>query len=236
MIADGTAPRTLIAGSSYIATEERAREVFLWSRVNRRLNPDCDTLLVDSASPINITRELYDVNTVMREHENVGHANGGGADGWGRDLTTIIDYAISRSYDWLVFIESDLIFTRPVAPIIDKLRRIGCLAAAPMTPQYQFIETGLMFLSVPYLAVSRFAALYDWRATNADEIVERKVERLLADELLCLPLRGIRNEINFATRENFSTAFRYGCDYLTHCEDFELYNLALAAANIDLKG
>jgi hypothetical protein len=229
-------PRTLIFGSSYISSEAGRDETALWARTNKYLNPDIDTLLIDSCSPYN-PRNYDDIfrncKTIIRMEENLGHPMRM-RDGWGRDLCYGINYAIEKSYDWVVFIESDLIFARPVMPTITKLCRIGCFAAAPMNFEYKWIETGLMFLSVPYLSQSKFIERYDWAAHEPPFLCEPHVEKLLEEELLALPFRGIRNDFDKVTRANFAEAYPYGCDYLTHCKDFELYKILLRNHRVEV--
>lgn len=224
-------PKILIASSSYIQTLHRKEEVRMWARVTRALNLDLDILLVDSFSPIDPTKFVGDANTIARMSDNIGHPTIAG-DGWGRDLCFAINYAAERSYDWIAFIESDVIFCQPVLPIIQKLCRIGVLAATPLSLNYQFIETGIMFLSVPYLIQSRFVERYNWAAHRAIFNCESHVEKLLHDELMILPLRGVRNDRDFHTQENLIESFPFGLDYLTHCRDFELYNILLRHNNL----
>jgi hypothetical protein len=230
-------PKVLILGTSYIYNQHRKDELFLWDRLVHKLNPYVDTLLIDSDSPFdprNFTLpSRLNVQTLIHMEENIGHPTLGG-DGWGRDLCFGIDYAIRKNYEWLVFIESDLIFCRPVMPIVKKLCRIGCLAAMPVTTTFQWLETGLMFLSVPYLNQIHFVDQYNWQSHVAPTYCELEIEKLLQDEVLTLPLRGLRNDDQIVTRENFNEVFPSGCDYLTHCLDFELYNMLLRRNGIEL--
>ncbi len=218
--------KTLIISSSYVETEFRRKEVLLSTRLMRRLNPDTDILLVDSASPFNPAFFAPDVNVHIRQEENIGHPTVGG-DGWGRDLCSGITYAAEKGYDWVVFIESDMMLFRSIAPIVDKLQRVGCFAATPISFKYQWIETGIMFLYVPMLIATKFVERYGWPSHRAPFYCEPHCEKLLADELLILPLRGARDDEKTLSPSNLSGRFAFGIDYLTHARDFVTYRAAL---------
>lgn len=148
-------PRVLIFGTTYVDTPERAELTKLWYKLHSALNPDCDLLLVDSASPSfpsgwAIPGELSRVHTtgetpfsVYQFKDNVGHlsrngpngASSKGRDGWGRAFSMGLDYAAGsrtppqegaqRLYDYVVHIEGDSLFKHPVMPIIERMRREG---------------------------------------------------------------------------------------------------------------
>jgi len=226
-------PKILITSSSYIPNPDRMKEVLLWSRVTRRLNPNIDILLVDSASPFNPQLFARDVTIHLRQPDNIGHPTLGG-DGWGRDFCEGISYAIDHDYDWIAFIESDCIFTQPVRPIIDKLCRIGCLAASPFDSRYGWIETNIMFLSVGYLRATNFPARYDWQSHAAPYYAELELEKFFSEELLNLPLAGMRNDDNLLNRNNYKKFFPQRWDYLTHAKDYDLYKLLLEVNGIEI--
>jgi hypothetical protein len=230
--------RVLITSSCYINSSARADELLLWARLTRMLNLDTEILLVDSCSPFDARALLNknfstNINVIARMEDNVGHPTTGG-DGWGRDLCWGIEYAASRAYDWIVFIESDLMFYKPITPIIEKLCRIGCLAAAPISFKYHWIETGLMFLSVPMLLATRFVEQYSWHTHTPPFGCEAHVQRILDPEFLALPLRGLRNEEGELTLANHKALFPFGVDYLTHCADFSLYPSFAKLNGIDI--
>jgi hypothetical protein len=215
----------LITSSCFISTEEKKQELLLWSRLTRHLNLDTPILLVDSASPRPPSAFARDVNIHIRQEENIGHPMTGG-DGWGRDLCHGINFAAERGFRWLVFIESDMMLARPVAPIIKKLERLGAYAAAPISFQYHWIETGIMFLYVPMLVITKFVERYSWHTHRPPFLCEPHVERLLAEELSILPLRGARNDGGTLNPQNLQSAFPMGLDYLTH-GDLDLYRMFL---------
>src|ERR1700689_5153897 len=96
-----------------------------------------------------------------------------------------------------------------------------------------FIETGLMFLSVPALIAMKFTQLYNWSAHSPPFYCEPHIEKLLADELMILPLRGYRNDKEVLNEQNLEETFQFGLDYLTHASP-SLYKLGLKMNGIDL--
>jgi hypothetical protein len=224
--------KPLIISSSYIASKFRQEEVSLSTRLMRRLNPDAEILLVDSASPFNPATFAHDVNYHVRMEDNIGHPTAGG-DGWGRDFCFGLQFAIDRGYDWVIFIESDMLLFRPCQPIIDKLLRIGCYAAAPISFRYQWLETGIMFLYVPMLIATKFVERYAWPKHRPPFFCEPEVERLLAEELLILPLRGARDDDKELTSTNIVDQFPFGIDYLSHASDLGVYRAALGMNGLE---
>lgn len=162
---------------------------------------------------------------------NIGHLSLGGGDGWGRSFCKGLEIAIASGYDYVAYIEPDLLFAPPVMPIIEKMHRCGVKAAAPIDLVYHFIANEIMFLNVEYLKQSRFVERYDWAnppPLSRETVPEKRCEDLLADELFILPLRGIRNDHGQLTRHNIrdrNVIHPMGLSYVTHCQDFALYEI-----------
>jgi len=243
--------KTLIVGTCYIAAGTEGaqnysgRVVRLWLDLAAKLNPDCDILLVDSFSPVDLAEILGfprdDIDrpvTVHRFAENIGHLNTTGKDGWGRAFCFSVEYAIERGYDNLAYIDADIIFTLPVTPILEKMDRCGVLAASPPAQNYAFMENGIMFLDVPYLRAIDFVGQYDWpnrtRAQKLDEIPEMVCERILQHDLFYLPIRAYRDANSILTVNNVEHAFPYGMDAITHVRDIRVYEKFIAMKGIEL--
>lgn len=239
--------KTLILGTCYIdpvagAQRYDGRMVRLWTQLAQHLNPDCDVLLIDSASPVDVFDAVGDHGPrteIMRLDDNVGHINTTGRDGWGRSFSIGVRKAIALGYESLAYIDADIIFTRPVGPIFEKMARVGVKVACPWDTTYGILENGLMFFSVPYLKESRLVERYDWdnrrRSDNPADIPEVVFEKLLEADLFTLPLRGLRDDHNRLTVNNIEHVFPYGGpDYLTHVRDFNVYLKALKMAGISL--
>jgi hypothetical protein len=58
---------------------------------------------------------------VYRFPDNIGHLARGGKDGWGRAFCKGLEMAIDGQYDYVVHIEGDSLFKRPVLPIIRQM-------------------------------------------------------------------------------------------------------------------
>src|SRR5579872_7105927 len=113
-------PRTLIFGTSYIADQQAKWLLQQWAAVTRKLNPDADMLVIDSASPVQFRLVDLDIRS-LGFTDNVGHLSRTGRDGWGRAFCFGLETALREKYDYAVHIECDLLFARPVAPIIKRM-------------------------------------------------------------------------------------------------------------------
>lgn len=233
--------KTLILGTCYLSAGAEGaqnyglRLVELWAKVMRKVNPDCDILLIDSASPVDPSG--IDGILVHRLDDNVGHLNNGGMDGWGRSFTIGAMTAFDQKYAHVVYVDADIIMTAPVAPIVQKMARRGVKAAIPMCMSYHFLENGVMFLEAE--TAYDFVRAYKWEdrklSPNPIDIPEMITEKLLADELFTLPLRIWRDDGNVLTVNNLEHAFPYGLpDGLTHVRDFAVYQRFLELKGIKL--
>ena len=238
--------------------------VKLWFDLAAKLNPGTPVLLIDSASPepafgalegrlgsrvIHLDeqgsprgycKDIDGLNIGLMPN-NIGHINLNGRDGWGRSFCAGINLAIQFGFDYIAYADSDIICTQPVAPTIEKMARSGVKVACPFDTTYGFLENGLMYLDVAYLRDSNFVSRYDWksrtRTTDPNQIPEVVFERLLEDVLFTLPMRGLRNDFDRLTVNNFDHMWPYGGpDYLTHARDYDLYLRMLDRAGIKLNG
>lgn len=253
-----TGTRTLLFGCTWCPSEEKRELCRLWARVLAKTSPECDVLVIDCDSPFRPGNFLNEQGftfwtTDLEQHgypkerrgeeplkavasfaDNIGHLSLGGGDGWGRSFCKGLEIAIASGYDYVAYIEPDLLFAPPVMPIIEKMHRCGVKAAAPIDLVYHFIANEIMFLNVDYLRESRFVERYDWAnppSLSRETVPEKRCEDLLADELFILPLRGIRNDHGAITRGNIrdrNAAWPMGIDYLTHAQDFALYEIFMA--------
>lgn len=217
--------KPLLFGTCYVADEPMRDLVITWSRLNRKLNPGLDILLVDSASPFDPryflpTKAPLQANVIVRRFDdNIGHLSRGGRDGWGRAFCFGIEFAIQWGYSHIAYIDADMLFARPVMPILQKMARVGVKIACPLDPTYGFVENGLVFAEVEYLRKIDFVGRYDWpkspQPESFDKLPERRFEKIVEDDLFLLPIRGLRDDYgHFAETTNFS----FGLDYLTHAK------------------
>jgi hypothetical protein len=211
--------RTLIIGTSYVQGAAAAETFRMWADLTRRMNPDCDMLVIDSNSPWMPTMLHGDPDLWFQQiGDNIGHLSRSGRDGWGRAFSQGIEYSIMKDYDWVVHIECDLLFARPVSEVIDRLVRNGVRAAAPMAIPYQFVETALMFLSVPYIKEIDLIGRYDWERPPANGLLpEQRIGAICAEAMFALPLRGFRNDMG-VTAAHLKRMFPQGIDWIHHAE------------------
>lgn len=236
--------RTLIFGTSYCATPERRDLTILWAKLVTKLNPGADILLVDSASPFDpcvfltdqgfkewpfstVTAEDFKTEPrVIRFPDNIGHLGGGGKDGWGRAFCMGLQYAGERHYSQVAYIDADILFAKPVAPIFRRMAQQRVPVTCPLDMNYQFLENGLVFMNRDMLDTDDFIRRYDWQNAKPYPFPEVRFEELLPD-IFTIPLRGCRNDWHAVTAENIRQAFPMGCDYITHCRDPQVYQAFL---------
>lgn len=230
-------PKILIYGSSYITNHTERDLLVLWAKTLRAVNPGIQILLIDSASPIK-PESIFPFDPsqglmIYQFGENVGHQARGGLDGAGRAVCKGIEIAIEDGYDYAVYIEGDLLFARPIMPIIEKMRRHSVKFATVFDTMYRFVEGGLMFMDVAYMAETKFVERYDW-ATRRDQMPEWRHEDLIGDDMWLLPLRGLRNDYHMLTVGNIKATFPRGISYITHCRHFDLYHRFLEMNGIKI--
>lgn len=249
--------KPLIVGTSYIGDDGAqcygSRIVELWARLAIGLNFDVPVILIDSnsqidplsflskydfTSDIDYLKNRIDNRVVFSFDENVGHLNTTGRDGFGRAFCKGVEIASKYNFTHVAYMDSDIIFSQSVIPIIEKMVRSGVKICCPLDTTYFFIENGLMFYDVKYMIESKFVERYDWenrkRDMNPMAIPEVVFEDLIKDELFLLPLRGMRDDFDRLTVNNISSAFPYGIDYLTHVKDFRVYERFLEMKGIVL--
>lgn len=211
--------RALIFGTSYVDTQEKRYLFGEWCKLIRRMNPAADIIVVDSASPsLDVPIARANRIAILTLGDNIGHLAGGGQDGWGRAFARGLFHGVEGGYDHIVHIECDVLFAQPVDTVLRKMLEWGVPAAAPMAAPYQFIETGLIFLSTAYLAKTNFIQRYDWENAPRHPMPETRVVDILGSGLFALPLRGLRNDIGGVTASNISKLFPDGIDWITHAE------------------
>ncbi|RUU23682.1 methyltransferase domain-containing protein [Mesorhizobium sp. M7A.T.Ca.TU.009.01.3.2] len=216
-IEHGATPRILVFGTIYVDTPEKQKLAGQWEALHRKVNGwAVDLLLVDSASPV----PLLEVEEGAEKYafpDNIGHLARGGRDGWGRAFCKGLEMAIDGQYDYVVHIEGDSLFSKPVLPIIRKMMADGVKAASvpvegTRRKETGWAETGLMFFSVDYLWQTKFIERYDWWNRTKSPTPEQVIFDLIGEDLSLLPLkaeRGDRGQITAATAPEL--------DWITHC-------------------
>lgn len=219
--------KVLIFATTWIDTPQRRHLIRQWVDLHTALNPDCDFMLVDSASPLLGLPPGFERATPYCAHhqtrrlasffDNIGHLSHGGRDGWGRAFCQGLRAAVEDRYDYAVHIEGDSLFRRPVMPIIDQMARDGIkVASVPIgygdAQRSTWVETGLMFFEVDYLRNSNFIAGYDWPNRTAKPEPEIVIRKMLGDDLAMLPLKAERSDKDEITVDSVTDY-----DWVTHC-------------------
>jgi hypothetical protein len=207
--------RVLLFGTSYCEGQP-ARHLFTqWLDLVTKLNLDADILVVDSASP-----DLPDTGRarVLQLGDNIGHLTKTGRDGWGRAFCAGLQAAVDGGYRWAVHIETDLLFSRPVAPTLDKMSRSGVRVAAAVAHPWQWLESALVFADIGYVENTNLIERYDWENVTPTDFPEVRLERLTKREVFALPFRGYRNDLGAVTVQNMRKFFPTGIDWITHAD------------------
>lgn len=218
-------PKILIAATSYVPNETARELCKLSCRVIKHLNPDEDFVLIDAGSPFDPRQFLPKGTNIIGFDENVGSITQGGKDGSGRGLCKAIQLGIDLRYDYVAVQETDMIFAKPIRPIIERMHKAGVKVASPsFASPYIFAEWSIFFINCHYAKEIDFIGQYDWENTQPWPLVEMKMERIFGDDLFFLGLRGFRNEGNVMNVANLANNFPYSnCVWLTHCADHNVY-------------
>ena len=225
--------KMLIFATTYVDTPERLKLTRQWVDLHTALNPDCDFLIVDSASPMFPAIGIE----VFSFPDNIGHLsrngpdgpNSKGRDGWGRAFCHGLQAAIDGDYDYVVHIEGDSLFRLKVAPIVERMHREKIkIASVPIgyghAQRSSWVETGLMFFQVAYLKKSDFIAGYDWPNRSERPTPEVVIRKMLGDDLTMMPWTAERSDKGEITVDNVDQF-----DWITHCKP-EVYDRFVESA------
>jgi hypothetical protein len=246
---------TLLFGTFYVDSPDRAGLTDLWERLHFSLNErDCDFLAVDSQSPIKKFEDWspYDGKRHKRMYfnfpDNVGHLSRknvtAGRDGWGRALCKGLEIACELGYDYAVHIEGDSLFRLKVADVVKQMRAEGIDCASTDVRgmrnkelETQWIETGLMFFSTDYIKRSNFIKRYDWPNRQAVPTPERYIRQWIlqtdlkaGQQLRLMPWKALRADKNQINKDN---VLALDLDWVTHQHDSaqqDVYRKFVAAA------
>lgn len=210
--------RVLIFGTSYADTGEALNGLMQWRILHSANNPNCDRLLVDSASPLADCFSF--ISKTLQLGDNIGHLARGGQDGWGRAFCRGLQYAVERGYDYVAHIEGDSLFRLKVMPICERMRfdRISA-ASVPVRgtkrPEKDWVETGMMIFDVNYLRDARIVEQYNWQDCEPKrrypQTPEWHLHRILGAHLKMMPWRAERGDTGQITAENVGDF-----DWVTH--------------------
>jgi hypothetical protein len=209
--------RGLIFGTTYADTPEKQEMVRMWTDVNNRLNPGCEYMLVDSASPLPVHQPGR--NIVMNLGNNIGHLARGGRDGWGRAFCLGLRWAIDAEYDFVAHVEGDSLFRLPVMPIFEEMQSRNLrVASVPVrgtrSMERRWVETGLMLFDVQWLRASRLIEKYDWENGTSKmypHTPEWHLFDMISSNLYMMPWSAERGDSKQITTESVGNY-----DWITH--------------------
>ncbi len=166
----------------------------------------------------------------------IGHGSrDGDQDGWGRAFCKGIELAIEGNYDYAVHCEADMACRVDLMDVIALMEKEKKPIAAPWCSQVNAIETGLMFMSVPWLKENRFIERYDWPKIrpemNVGDRIARQPERVIGkiagDDYLRLNWYGGRIEHDYHGESILMRSLnnRENVKYFTHVRPwaYDLY-------------
>lgn len=208
-----TNPRILIFGTAYIDTQERRWLAEQWLRLMRVVNPGVSVAVIDTPGAAE-WRPACDHH--IKFVDNLGHLTQTGRDGWGRAFAKGLAVAEIVGADYAVHVECDLLFARPVMPVIERMRRHGIKAVSTVAAPHRFIESGLLFLDMDYVRESRLIERYDWETASLVELPERRLEVLLGGDLFLMPWWGMRDDDKLLHPATMTAHFPGGMDWITH--------------------
>jgi hypothetical protein len=229
--------KVLIFGTMYLKNEMSCKFVNAWYECWQRYNSQYDFLLIDSNSDekwiqkldMTVQRKIiqsYDIFTISidkRENiisfpDNIGHLFSTGRDGWGRAFCTGIANGIFNNYDYVVHIESDLLFKGNVSDIVKEMHEKSYPILSTKSWVHEFLETGLMFMSVSFLNNIQFLSKYNWKSLTRKDYPEWIIPNIIGTQNVNLKYWiGDRNDFGQIKDNDVKK-----CIYLTHCNKEQL--------------
>ena len=230
--------KAFIYGTVYLENPQRAELVQMWIELMQHINPEFDLLLVDSFTDplwLNFVPSMKGVTVHSIKEgdplpplqkgvnwitfpENLGHLSKHGIDGWGRAFCRGIEFAIQHDYDYVINLESDLLFKLPVQGLLETVKKhcIGCLSC--IDPHYFFMENCVCFMDVKFLKERGFIENYDWKNRKPQPLPEYICEAILAPKLFYKRFIGCRDDFGNVKEDQVT-----GFDYITHAHDQKIY-------------
>lgn len=240
----GAAGKILVYATTYVDSGDREQLTRQWLDLHTALNPECDFLIVDSASPLPVLplewSERFKAEPQRFKFfnfgDNVGHLSRRGRDGWGRAFCRGLDYAVEHGYAYVLHVEGDSLLRAPARELVKKLKASGkgvaTIEVRGTTREIPgWIETGLMLFSTAFLQRSNFTSRYDWPKREVRPTPEWVAPEIIGrDNILLLDgLKGLRGDKNQITAE---TIVKLDLDWVTHVHNDIWVYQAFVDANL----
>jgi hypothetical protein len=235
--------KILVFATTYVDSGDRETLTRQWLDLHVALNPDCDFLIVDSASP----KPVLDADWSARFREdpkqfrlfnfgdNVGHLSRKGRDGWGRAFCKGLDYAVEQGYAYVLHIEGDSLLRVPARKVVAMLKAgrkpVGTIPVAGTLREIPgWIETGLMVFETGFLQRTGLTARYNWPVREVRPTPEYVLPEMIGREnIFLLGLNGLRGDKNQIKAENI---VKLDLDWVTHCHSDIWVYAAFVKANL----
>lgn len=220
--------KVLIFGTSYVDTEAKRDLADKWWLLHGSINPACDLLFVDSASPL-LPRGYVNI---LQLGDNIGHLSRSGRDGWGRAFCAGLRYAMDHKYDWVVHVEGDSLCKLDIVAECKRAEKarmdvVSVPVRGTKRVEKDWVETGIMMMRVPFVRTHRVVEMYDWKdgvSKSYPHTPEWVLQYLLGHHLTMAAWKTIRDDINSVTPE---TAGSY--DWISHSTP-DVYDAFVASA------
>lgn len=223
--------RLVIAGTSSIKSKFREWLARQWVAAAVATAPGARLLLVDSASPGALPS--HPDLEVIQLGDDIGHLGSSGRDGWGRATMTALDRIAASDADWAAVWDADMLFVREVRPLITALETAGLPVGLCRANPYPHWIEGLFFFRCDWLRAASLPAVYDWQSVHPGSFPEDRIRAAIGPAGHILPLRGMRDDHDELTPENVWNIFPTGLDYLTHCQNPDVYRAVMAHYDIE---
>ena len=248
--------KTLIFMQAHIMLPAQGRLMATAVKLAQRLNPGVDILMVDNASPLEpldflagswldagacLTDttwpcDLPGGNMLVRFPDAIGHfhydqlKDPPPRDGPGRAIMTALKMASCSGYRRAVYMESDMLFRRPVEWGFKQMTA-KCGNQAEIEP-YGYRDMQVMwFADLPWLEAFGFVEKYDWPNRTGDHgnppepPGEKIYTNILGPHVEAIDMLGGRGDAiagmageERITVANWARLFPHGCDYITHVD------------------
>lgn len=217
--------KTLIWQQVYLRNEGQARLFKISHNLIRRLNPDCDVMVIDNGSPVD-PKDYVVPDLWFRFDSPIGHFFHGGIngapprDGPGRAHSVAWSIAIAAGYDRAAYIEADTLFRHPVEWAFQQMTKP--VACQPGCRYYEVDWHAWFVRDLRWFKEFDFVGKYNWPSRvgepGGEAAGEILYQRIFGEHLETLPIRGERGDAIGLTLENIHQLYPDGCDIITHVD------------------
>lgn len=224
--------KTLIWQQVFLQNEGQAKLFAVSHALVRRLNPDCDLLVIDNGSLVD-PRAYATPDLWFHYPHSIGHFVHGTQDGTtprdgpGRGHAAAWSIAMASGYERGVYLEGDTLFAHPVEWGFSQMTKPvacqpGCRRQSDHLKFFIGYETDWHIWWVndlKWFKTFDFLGQYDWpnrKGEPREESGETLYQNIFGEHLQTLPVRGARGDAIGLTVGNYAEFYPGGCDIITH--------------------